>query len=176
MQDCSAGDSWNGGAGKTPPELDSFLQLLSIELSYFSLERPHLSLRCTGNPGRKITGDKAPRRGFIPAPRRRPVGASVCPPTPPPSPPQDSRPALAELTLDSVCSLPWRRSTEFGPDWGGPHLPTLLPAPLLQRKEQFKYKSALDTNRTSASLRAITGTERPGFLWAASANKQRPAP
>lgn len=101
------------------------------------------------------------------------MGASVCPPPPPHLPPQYSRPAPAELTLDSVCSLPWRRSREFGPDRGGPHLSTLLPAPPLQRKEQFKYKSVLDTNRTSAGLRAITGTESPGFLSAANANKQR---
>lgn len=36
--------------------------------------------------------------------------------------------------------------------------------PPLQRKEQFKYKSVLSTNRAwAASLRAITGTEGPGL-------------
>lgn len=89
--------------------------------------------------------------------------------------PQHSRPASqAELTLDSVCSLPWLRSTELGPGRGGPHFSTLLPAPLAsQRKEQFKYKSVLDTNRTSrASEPSPELSESPGSL-SASANKQR---
>lgn len=83
-----------------------------------------------------------------------------------------SRPDLAELTLDSACSLPWLRSRELGPALGWPPPLHLVTGPPLQSKEQFKYKSVLDTNRASASLRAITGTEGPGFL-SASANKLR---
>ena len=90
------------------------------------------------------------------------MGASHLSTTRPPSP-QHSRPGAAMLTLDSTSSLPWLPSRESSPSPGRPPPLHLCYQAPLQRKEQFKYKSVLDANRASASFRAITGTESPGF-------------
>lgn len=67
--------------------------------------------------------------------------------------PQYFRPDPAMLTLDSARSLPWLKSREFGPCPGGP---------LSSAKSSLNINQS-STQTASASLRAITGTESPGF-------------
>jgi hypothetical protein len=50
----------------------------------------------------------------------------------------------------------------LGPAPGGPHLSTLLPAPLSSAKSSLNINQS-SAQTASASLRAITGTEGPGW-------------